>query len=398
MPKRSFMRCCENRYENNGREVSNLKIYYIVKNLDKIPSCAYNIQMLKKIGYDVVAVLGSSTEGINHNFSNDSIPFTVMTDYSEKSGKRSSLSYLLGFRRFLKKTLENTLEKDDILFLGTADTAVAMLGMFKKSKKILSIKELYDNDRLYRKILIRLCRKADAVVACEINRARMMQFEWGLEKRPFVIPNKPYFHPRKPDCTPTTQQTERVIEQIKGKPCIIYQANHIRFANELKNLAEALNAVPVKYTLVLIGTVDNAQDIEELKKIYPDIVVTGYIFSPLHMEVTSYAKIGITVYSDNSLNNLFCAPNKIYEYAGYGVPTLANDIPGLIQTIGLSGAGECVNWDDPTKIAEAIIKIENNYEEYSLKSTQFFDSVDNSAVLNNIIETVNKKKAGIKND
>ena len=36
-----------------------MKLYYIVKNLDKIPSCAYNIQSLKKLGYEVICLLGA---------------------------------------------------------------------------------------------------------------------------------------------------------------------------------------------------------------------------------------------------------------------------------------------------------------------------------------------------
>lgn len=369
-----------------------MKLYYIVKNLDKIPSCAYNIQSLKKLGYEVICVLGASTDGINKNFREDGIETHIMSADSEKSGKKSSVSYIMRFRKFVKKTIGNAVCRDDVIFLGTADTAMAVWGMFPDIKKVICIKELYDNDKLYRRFLVKLCRKADAVVACEINRARMMQFEWGLKKRPYVIPNKPYFHPRQKNCLPTTEQTSAIIEKIKDKPCIVYQANHIRFAQELKALAVALKSLPVNYELVLIGTVDNPGDIEALKKIYPNITTTGYIFSPLHIEITSYAKIGITVYSENSLNNLFCAPNKIYEYAGYSVPTLANDVPGLVETVGLTGAGECVDWSDPSKIAEAIMRIEQNYEEYSENARLLFESTDILSKLDSIVKAVTGKE------
>ena len=60
------------------------------------------------------------------------------------------------------------------------------------------------------------------------------------------------------------------------------------------------------------------------------------------MEITSYARIGINFYRPNCLNKAFCAPNKIYEFSGFGIPIIGNDIPGLKNTIGLNNAGKCV--------------------------------------------------------
>lgn len=366
-----------------------MKIYYLVKNLDKIPSCAYNIQVLNKIGYKVIPVLAASTDGINKNFTNDGIEFKIMPSVSNKN--KSIIRYIADYRRFVKSILCGNIKHDDIIVYGTADTAVATIGMFKGYKKIICVKELYDNDKRYRKLLIKLTSKADAVIACEINRARIMQFEWCLKTRPYVLPNKPYYHPRQLKCKPTSDITASIVEQIKNRPCIVYQANHIRFANELETLAKALCKTTSHYVLILIGNIDREKDIETLKSIYPDIITTGYLLSPSHMDITSYARIGITIYDENSLNNLFCAPNKIYEYSGYGIPTLANDVPGLIQTIGISGAGECVDWSKSENVFCAIEKIENDYESYSKKSSKFFDSVDNEVTLDKIIKAVCNK-------
>ena len=106
------------------------------------------------------------------------------------------------------------------------------------------------------------------------------------------------------------------------------------------------------------------------------------------MEVTSCADIGVAVYQENSLNNLFCAPNKIYEYAGFGIPTIGNDIPGLVDTIQRFGAGECVQWSDVSAIEDAIQKVYQNYDEYEKRSAFFYEQTNCFNIMERIIKDV----------
>ena len=59
------------------------------------------------------------------------------------------------------------------------------------------------------------------------------------------------------------------------------------------------------------------RDLGPLKKymeILSDLIYIPQIPSPQHLFVTSIAYIGILVYDPISLNQIFCAPNKIFEY------------------------------------------------------------------------------------
>ena len=112
---------------------------------------------------------------------------------------------------------------------------------------------------------------------------------------------------------------------------------------------------------------------------------------PSHLTVTSHAHIGIAVYNASTfgglspLNAVYCAPNKIYEYAGFGIPTLGNNNPGLIYAIEASRAGECVREMKEKAIVAAAKKILENYESYSVAAKAFFDAVDMPTLIKTIL-------------
>lgn len=359
-----------------------MKIYYIVKEINKIPSCQYNILMLKALGYDVIPVFGRTTNEIKFILEKSHIYPVVLNNSVGRSYK-----FILKFRKFVVKYLNNNYCKEDMIFIGTVDTAVCLAGILKKYRTVLCVKELYDHDTyFYKKILFKVTREATTVVACEINRARYMKSEWKLSQMPFVLSNRPFYQELPRKSFGSTKETKEIIEQVEGKKAIIYQANHIHYAKELINLAKALRQINDNYVLVLIGNVDNDEDIKRIKSIYNQVLCTGYIKSPLHMEITSNGYIGITVYQENSLNNLFCAPNKIYEYACYGIPTLANDVPGLINTVALAQSGVCVNWNSVENLINAINKISDNYDFYQDKAIEFYCNSDNLGRIKEIVE------------
>ena len=115
----------------------------------------------------------------------------------------------------------------------------------------------------------------------------------------------------------------------------------------------------------------------------------SYIPAPYHLEITSYAHIGIVFYRNDSLNKVFCAPNKIYEYSGFGIPMLANDIPGLKNTVGNAGAAECMELKS-NNIIHAIQKIEADYDTYSENAKKFFAGTDNLKTMKKLMGKIEK--------
>ena len=366
-----------------------MTLYYLVRSLDAVPSCMYNIQMLHDTGYKVVVISGRSTSYLNSVMDRSGIEY-----YDGQSPKYSQkhLRFLNRFvlsRTYLKlvqKKLKDT-GSEDLVILGTADSAISMYYRLGKYRYILVLKELYDNAFLYNIFLKRIAKKAVNVICCEENRARFHRFRWKLNKLPYTVSNKPYGYSFQKNMDGTTSHNQEVISTIrKHRHSIIYQARHIHFAYELIQLAKALKNINADIVLVLVGEVDNQQDIIRIRELYDKIICAGHIPAPLHLEITSNSTIGVAVYAEISLNNLFCAPNKTYEYASFGIPSLCNNIPGLIETIGLNQAGRCIHWDSTEEIASAIQDILNRYDLYSSNATRFFQTEDNTSVLKGIIQ------------
>ena len=116
--------------------------------------------------------------------------------------------------------------------------------------------------------------------------------------------------------------------------------------------------------------------IEELKCKYPQIIHISFVTPPYHLYITSYAHIAIVKYDFVCLNAIFCAPNKTWEYTGFGIPVLCHNIPGLEYTIGNYNAGICCDMDNQQEIKNAIRKIDSNYEQYSKNAFAFYNSFD----------------------
>jgi glycosyltransferase involved in cell wall biosynthesis len=264
----------------------------------------------------------------------------------------------------------------DLVWIASAETAVLLRKPIKEVNYILNIYELYD---VRKEILIKItsiAQNAKKVIVPEFNRAYMLRFWLGLNETPIIIPNKPVIIP---------QPSSEVPEQIKAfvdKKIILYQG-YINRDRNLDAMCEAVSTMS-DYVMVLMG-VSNDNYLSELKSKYPEIIHIGFIPPPFHLNVTSHAYIGIVTYEFTDLNGVYCAPNKIWEYAGYGLPMLANKIPGLIYTIGNAGAGCCIDMNNPETIRETIKQIEVNYTVYSEAGHRMFDSID---VKGNILSIV----------
>lgn len=146
------------------------------------------------------------------------------------------------------------------------------------------------------------------------------------------------------------------------------------------------------YYIVLMGfDLYKTNAYEKLKKIYERVIELSSLPAPLHLEVTSHAQIGLVFYDDFSLNQAFCAPNKIYEYSGFGIPMIANKIPGLENTVGKFNAGKCVEFESK-QLMKAIKEIDDNYEQYSANSLSLYNAVDNESTINDIIRDIKIEK------
>ena len=265
----------------------------------------------------------------------------------------------------------------DLLWAIHEKTAFEFKDALLGKRYVLSLYELNDHDRSFLEGIKPVMQNALEVIVPEYNRACILRVWQKLDKTPTVIPNKPLNHPRK-RCIPNSYS-----EQLEGKKIVLYQG-YINRSRNLDKVCEAVKDMP-GYSIVLMGKGDESY-IRELKQKYPQIIHITFIAPPEHLYVTSWARVAIVKYDFVVLNAIFCAPNKTWEYTGFGIPVLCHDIPGLKYTIGQYKAGVCTDMDNTECIKAAIEEIDKRYDEYSKNAMTYYSSFDAKESVESIVK------------
>ncbi len=269
--------------------------------------------------------------------------------------------------------------KYDVLWVVHEDTIIKFNKMFRGKRYIVSLYELNDTLPQKLKAIKPYVQDARQVVVPEYNRANILRTWLKLSKTPNVLPNKPIGHPRRRNLK------NPYSNLINGKKVILYQGLVIE-ERKIDAYCEAVRDMQ-DILLVVMGNGCGDEIYKKyLKETYPYVLFIDFINPPRHLEVTSCASIGIVTYDYSMLNTIYCAPNKIWEYTGFGIPMIANEIPGLKYPIEKYNAGICTNTEDKECIKEAIEKIMTDYDMYAKGALAMYDSVDVDNIIQDVVE------------
>lgn len=130
--------------------------------------------------------------------------------------------------------------------------------------------------------------------------------------------------------------------------------------------------------------------VAKLKGVCNHIVHIDFIPAPEYLAITKNATMGILSYDPTSINNAYCAPNKLFEYAAYGLPMLGNDIPGLKYMLEYYHAGEIMDETSISSIKGAIRQIEGNLNNYRSNSRKLFAAYNNKETVSKILYGINE--------
>lgn len=371
-----------------------MKIIYIVRTmLHLYPPCLSQIMMLRDLGEQVLVIYGdcdSKTVALLKNADVETVSLDIKRFKNPITGKIQSYTE---YSKKVKFLLKKYYCEWDLVWYGTADSCFALGNEYKKYPFVLNVLELYDENKMYRNGVGWVIKDAKAVISCEQTRADIMKMWWNLPTRPFVMPNKPYKLPEISNHG-SIEETQKMISQIVGKKTFLYQGI-IAVDRDLGLLAKAFQKIDREdLYLVLMGK-ELTDGVKKLEEIYPRTIYLGYVAAPYHLEVTRNAFIGVAYYQGSCLNNLFCAPNKIYEYSGVGVPILCNDLPGLRNTVGLYKAGECVDFDDMESLCNTILKMVDQRDQYAKNSEKMYHVVNNVETITSILAFIRERNDGV---
>ncbi len=307
-------------------------------------------------------------------------------------------------KRLLKSHVTSVVSKEmenaDILWT-TTDFTVRWLGnILLRYKHVMQLMELIEFYPMFPRLkctyrwkfpIEKYAKAAWRVVVPEENRAYIQKTWWHLDKTPTILPNKPYY------TTYEIDNSDPNIDKVKKeKRKIILYSGVLGFDRDLEPFAKAVEYMGNEYTLYVLAAVpwEYKERFDKLKKEYSCIEHLGYYKAPNHLVFFSYAYIGLLPYKPGNtanatthisgLNALYCAPNKIFEYAKFNLPMIGTDVLGLKIPFEKYGIGVCIDELTTEKLITALKKIEKNYEKISVNMQRFYESVN----LDEIVESI----------
>ena len=286
----------------------------------------------------------------------------------------------------LKQVINKHSDKNSILWVVNEMTVLLGGIKFLKNKKyIFSSYELHEK-RFSTRNIMKAAENAEINVVPEYNRAHIMKTFFSLKRVPFVLPNKPYYTTDNKSIDVDIDIVEKFkMSHAAGKKIILYMGR-LSHERPIEHIIKAYDKN--KFDFFIMGRKN--EYLSDLVMKYADkITYLGQFVPPLHLKIAAYADIGILIYTDYSkqspLNSIYCAPNKIYEYADLGLPMLCNDIPGLKYNVEKYNLGKCIDIYSEDSINEGLNDISEHYEEYMLNSKAFFYTTDVKMLIKEII-------------
>ncbi len=365
-----------------------------VESIMKYPPTISLIRILKDRGDNVILLTSEIDNKVRIFCSTNSVKvIDLKYSYSAKDSAITKLLKIPKINKSIKKTLDKYYKGQTLIWVMTSITLKYIGNCLDKKNYIMYMYELIQELRYYRQIpffkvnLEKLFNNAYAVIECEYNRAHIAKAWFGLKKTPFVVPNKPYMKKLNKETSIEDEYSRTIIESIGNKKIILYQGI-VDEERPMLPFIKAVRELGEEYALVIMSS-----DIEKIDTLNtPNVYLLPFVSPPHHLEITSWAHIGILSYypvrnaTTSPLNAIYCAPNKIYEYAMFNVPMLGNDIPGLKDSIQDLNLGMCCDLESVENIKECILQIENNYSIYSANVERFYSNTNTKKIIDMILE------------
>lgn len=368
-----------------------MKIIYILKKgFHCYPPCLAQLLYLDDLNIELEVYHGKNSPAVDEIL--DARGIVHHTLESDRTNRSTLARYKtqLAYTREIRKIIARV-PQDSVLWFGNCESVLTVGGVLDSRRFVLSVLELYDADSIYGRLLGKIIHRAETVICCEKHRAAIMQVYYGLRMQPCVMPNKPYEFVTEQKEDSLAAETREKLAVLKDKFFVLYQGG-VTEDRPLDKVADALRMLDEDIYFVILGKAEEKIQ-QELLARYEKTVFLGYVPSPQHLLVTQYAGIGIANYDYSCLNNQFCAPNKIYEYAKFGVPILASCNIGLTETVGRQNAAICIDFSDAKQIAEGISMIREKKLFYADNAVAFYNGTDNRTVMREIVERLAENAA-----
>ncbi len=206
----------------------------------------------------------------------------------------------------------------------------------------------------------RAIKAADLVIAANPERARIMHRHYRLSTVPLAVRNISPPPAAIMSYTEVCGRYPALVRVSADQRICIYQGE-IDLQRGLARYVEAARHLPGNYRLVLVGGGPDAAALRGLVQgagLEGKICLIGKVPREHLHDILRQCDVGLITYPLVELNNIYCAPNKIYEYAQAGLPVVATPQPPLRAMVEEYDLGACLEAEcGARRIAEVICSV-----------------------------------------
>lgn len=302
-------------------------------------------------------------------------PIEGVSQYQVKL-KPLGLTNYMRFRQVAKRIIKHADIKNTLFYLHDyysillAPVVKSVKGTFIYDAHELLLKAPGQKYSLREKLFIwaekRWAKDAYRVIAANAEREAVMKEVYGLTNTLNVLNIADYKY----------KQVAGTI--VTDADWIVYQGV-VTESRKLSFFIKALRYLPSNYKLMIIGGGPDGgpgdrellEGIAKAEGLLDRVHFTGRLANKDMMEKLKECKVGIITYPFNTYNNIYCSPNKIYEYTAIGMPVISSKQPFLKKVISDYKIGGLFDFEDSVTFAKSVEEIISHYDEYTANIPAF---------------------------
>lgn len=330
-------------------------VMLVTSELDRDPRVQKEARLAHEAGHEVIVVCRS--------YEGTEMPYRVMALHIYRRNN-IVVKYLERFLTNVKLFWLAVANQPDIIHANDLDTlpAAYVAARWCRARLVYDAHELWSDmggsraGRLGKVLALHaerfLSRRADAVITVSAYRGQAMVKALGIPE-PVVVMNTPYYVP------PERLVPGAWLEEFAGKQVVLYQGRY----TDGMGLTEAIQAakyLPSHVVLAFRGygpfedTMRQLIAQEGLTKrviLLPPVPMNDLVHSAVGVD------LGLVVYNPVNLNNLYAAPNKLFEFIMAGVPCVGSDLPYIREVLVGNQLGLVFRPGDPIDMARTVIDL-----------------------------------------
>lgn len=220
--------------------------------------------------------------------------------------------------------------------------------------------------------------RADLVIAANAERAGLMRDHYGLRATPTVVRNITAPAPGALTDAAVLAAYPAIRRRRDDEVLVAYQGD-MSLSRGIGVFLEAARRLPDDVRLVLVGGGPDHGAIAARiadPSLADRVTQVGRVPRDHLHDILRCCDVGLISYDTRGLNNIYCAPNKLYEYAQSGLPMVTTSQPPLRDALERYGIGEVVPTTgdahaDAAAWASAIGRVSDALERYRSRLPAF---------------------------